>query len=883
MTLAADPFSDFDRLVAQAVMKDLRGHDPEQDRDPEDQAALTDPVTLAAHLDPLYVVRNHLLVIGREMVGLRDRYIAYPETHKPPRLCLNTPPQVGKPVYSGTVILMGDGSRKRIDEIQVGEKVITHLGRPRTVLAVHRQGKLPCVEITTHSGRKTVAALDHPFLTPEGWVEAGKLTPNMTLALVPSPATTPRAQLLPEEARLLGYFVGDGSTGASAATSCSAGITSASPTVVEDIYRCAAKLGFGVRIGVPSKKPNASRTYNLSGGVRPWLVRHQLARKTSYTKRVPPEVFIASPEIIAEFVGAYWDCDGVVSSRGKDRSGQPRKDVIVELYSVSRELLADVQHLLLRLGIRSNIRTKIGSYNDAAHISYRLAAVTRDDVARFRDAIHLRHQKRAETLRGHFLYRTDFDRPLLSDPIVSVERTSDRECLCLTVEEDQTFTADDLVVHNTKTAVEWSAFWWLAQFPRHNVVVGSYNDDLAVARGKAIRKLVQTYGSRFGLAVEAGSGGMKDWRLTSGGGVRSVGVGSGITGFPGDAIFIDDPTKSRKEADSATYRQIVSDWYSADLLSRQSPGAPVCLIQTPWHPDDLRARVLAQDGRLEDGGIWRVVVMAAICADPTTDPLGRAAGEPLPHPKISPDDLAGMLAHWTGIRASVAARDWNALWQCDPKAPEGTLVSWDLLRQRRCFTSGSESGPCAPRKSVAVAVDPSGGGRDTAGVVGGYLGEDDRLYITHDRSGVMPSDQWARAACELAAEIDADKIVAETNFGGDLVTLAIRTAWQALRAEDPQRFGVISPRIVTVRAKRGKLLRAEPIAQQWSEDRVRTAVLLPEFEAEWAGWVVGGDSPGRIDASVYLAYELLPVPQSGETSAVGAGALASANLLPWGR
>ena len=54
-----------------------------------------------------------------------------------------------------------------------------------------------------------------------------------------------------------------------------------------------------------------------------------------------------------------------------------------------------------------------------------------------------------------------------------------------------------------------------------------------------------------------------------------------------------------------------------------------------------------------------------------------------------------------------------------------------------------------------------------------------------------------------------------------------------------------------------------------------------------ATWVVGGDSPGRIDASVHLAYELLPVPSTGDASLAGVSALMDTDLLGqrglWGR
>jgi phage terminase large subunit-like protein len=149
----------------------------------------------------------------------------------------------------------------------------------------------------------------------------------------------------------------------------------------------------------------------------------------------------------------------------------------------------------------------------------------------------------------------------------------------------------------------------------------------------------------------------------------------------------------------------------------------------------------------------------------------------------------------------------------------------------------------------------------------------------------MPSDQWGRTACELAVEVDADVFVIEKNFGGDMAALTLRTSWDALRREQPDVYGPrFMPRIVEVSARRGKLIRAEPIAQQWTEGRVWTAAYLPDLESEWSSYVPGtSDSPGRLDASVHLAYEFLPLPSPGEVSAMGANMLAEVNLLGWGR
>jgi hypothetical protein len=429
-------------------------------------------------------------------------------------------------------------------------------------------------------------------------------------------------------------------------------------------------------------------------------------------------------------------------------------------------------------------------------------------------------------------------------------------------------------VGKTKTAVEWFAFWWLIKHPTERIIVGSYGDSLARRAGQHIRRMIERYGARYGLMLERGSAAANDWSLTTGGGVKSVGVGSGITGHDGDLIVIDDPTKSRAEAESVARRDAIWDWYSADIGARVVPGTRMVLVQTPWHPDDLRARVVQQEGDHKNGGAWRVVLMAALAEDPH-DPLGRGWGEPLPHPKIADGDTAKLTAYWERMRSSRATRDWRALYQCDPKAPEGQLVKADLLRQRRCFEHGTCDGH--PQRA-GVAIDPSGGGRDTAGVVAGYRGEDGRLYFTHDSSAVMPSEDWARAACELAAKTAADFFVFEANYGGDMAGLVIRTAWDKLRTEHPGEYGMC-PRIKSVHARKGKVLRAEPVGQQWVEDRIRMARYLPDLESEWATWVPGPESPGRIDASVYLAYELLDPPSAGETDAAFGAALSETDLL----
>lgn len=430
-------------------------------------------------------------------------------------------------------------------------------------------------------------------------------------------------------------------------------------------------------------------------------------------------------------------------------------------------------------------------------------------------------------------------------------------------------------VGKSTLVAEWGPFWWLAHRPGDDVIVTSYALDLALTRSKRVRDLVSEHGHEYDLSMRPGSGAAYDWRLNSGGHLRAVGVGGGLSGFSANLIIVDDPHKDRAEAESPRIRGAVHDWWSSTASKRLQPdvGAVVC-IMTRWHPDDFAGRRLEEEGRVEAGGRWKVVHLPAI-ADPKfgPDPLGREPGEPLTHPKIPTRDRARLSRWWEDMKRVSIVRDWHSLGQGDPQPAAGALVSEELLRLLRDTATVVE-----PQK-VAVAVDPSGGGRDTAGIVGGFLGDDGRLWITHDRSGVMSSDAWSREACQLAHETDAAIVYVENNYGGDMCLLAIRTAWATLVKKGDIPAGKLPPRVVAVRAKVGKLLRAEPIAQQMIEDRVRLRGIFSDLEHEWATWQPTDPlSPGRIDASVYLAYGLLPVPAAGRADASGAAALAAVDL-----
>lgn len=411
--------------------------------------------------------------------------------------------------------------------------------------------------------------------------------------------------------------------------------------------------------------------------------------------------------------------------------------------------------------------------------------------------------------------------------------------------------------HGKSRRIRWSALWWLACNPDKRIIIACYSQTLADSHGRFLRDTIETYGPLLGFSLKTSSRAANRWDIEgTEGGLLATSVGGSATGLGASLLLVDDPVKDQADADSLTMQNRAWEWWTAVAQTRLEPVGKAIVIQTRWSPGDLAGRILADEPER-----WETIDLpatamtgdeyAALGIDPKADPLGRRPGEALWPARYPAEELKR-------IRRSVGERVWYALYQQQPRPATGTLLSReDILAQR--VTSAEAA--AVTRLTSAVAVDPSGGGRDEAGIIGGWLGEDQRLYIAADRSGRMSSEQWGREACLLAYELQADRIVYESNYGGDQAKLAVRTAWEALVREGA--VAGLCPDVVGVHSKKGKLLRAEPIAGQFREDRVRLVGTHGLLEWEWQTWVPTGDSPGRIDAAVHLAYSLLPVPGGG--------------------
>lgn len=159
---------------------------------------------------------------------------------------------------------------------------------------------------------------------------------------------------------------------------------------------------------------------------------------------------------------------------------------------------------------------------------------------------------------------------------------------------------------------------------------------------------------------------------------------------------------------------------------------------------------------------------------------------------------------------------------------------------------------------ITVGVDPSGGAGEQGIVVSGKwitheIIKDRRQprlegFVLADRSCILPPAGWGRRAVQAAIDYQADDIVVETNFGGDMALATIRDAAMAL--------GVNIPVKKTV-ASRGKRVRAEPVSALSSRAQWHHVGVFEELEDQLCTWTPEEKySPDRLDAMVWGPWHM---------------------------
>lgn len=389
--------------------------------------------------------------------------------------------------------------------------------------------------------------------------------------------------------------------------------------------------------------------------------------------------------------------------------------------------------------------------------------------------------------------------------------------------------------------------WWLGKHPDHRVILAAYNDELAERFLRRNReKLLRCGETLFGVGVGGVNRASALELAGARGGMISRGIRSGITGNPGELILIDDPVKSREEADSPVWREKVWEEWQNSIKSRLAASAKVILIMTPWHEDDLAGRIL----RLERN----VTLLRLPVAAEDRDPLGRRPGAPLcPELGKGEDWLRDFRESYLSDPRG-GARAWTALYQCSPRAEEGNHV-------RRSWWRFYDPEEIRDFPTQIISVDAAFKGTERSDFVAitvwGKRGND--YYLRHCVNRQMGFSDTLRAIRAVAARFpQADRVLIEDKANGPAILEVLRRELYCLPV-DP---------------KGGKVARVNAVSPAIETGHVFLPASMPGLEAFLDQWTAfpSAAHDDMVDSSTQALSWLLNAPGAAAASPEADGA-----------
>lgn len=223
--------------------------------------------------------------------------------------------------------------------------------------------------------------------------------------------------------------------------------------------------------------------------------------------------------------------------------------------------------------------------------------------------------------------------------------------------------------------------YFMAKKPNRFMMSTSYNSQLATDFGRQVRDLVnepQVPQVFPDFEMSQDSRAVDQWRTTSGGAAYFIGVGGTTSGRAANLLLLDDPLKSREDAESATQRNKIWNYYVSALSTRLQPDIDnippaQIVILTRWHPDDPAGRLMQTDDWRE--GRWLHINFPAISEAPIRGDHGkisRSSLDPSDPSYLAPNEASKISPSKRYIRKT----ERKALW------PERFPVE-DLERRQR--------------------------------------------------------------------------------------------------------------------------------------------------------------------------------------------------------
>lgn len=601
-----------------------------------------------------FLLRNNLgyfaeKILDMEIVGHHRDWSKLASLHK--RVGINASRDHGKTTsLRNTLILKSDGSRKKFDELEVGEEVFSLNDEYRVsknkVLAKQNCGKKECVKIITKSGREIEAAYTHPFRKLEGWTVTEDLRVGDRIATPRNiPLDLPEYPVSDEEIKLLGHVVANGSVTRGFDIS-----SKAHKTEIEEILS---------RLGWKFYSRPVRRGHLISIKNKSWVEAHGLAGSKSKDKFTPSLVFKLSNRQLKLYLSRLWTDGSISIQKNTTRGEVVGKQIGIELCLSNKSLIKDVQHLLLRLGILSQFKRRVSKCKGKEFDSYRLNVTGKDNQIKFLKEIgviqsrekcneaisHLQtlktnsqsdlipkhvyklfnksshwHKERGVpvvydyNINRHKLLKAgenEKNKTLIDiatsevywDEIESITPIGVQECWDIEVENDHNYIANDIFSHNSFfwcfAYMIWRAYYrWIPDdldssfksIPRIPMgYVFSNTQDQAIKHLALIKAEIESNPKLQHLIPDKREVWAKqEIKLSNGSIIRARGWSVGIRGAHPTHIVADD-VLSEECIYSELTRKKEKDYLFSAVTPMLIPGGQLIVVGTPLHVEDLYA------------------------------------------------------------------------------------------------------------------------------------------------------------------------------------------------------------------------------------------------------------------------------------------------------
>ena len=219
--------------------------------------------------------------------------------------------------------------------------------------------------------------------------------------------------------------------------------------------------------------------------------------------------------------------------------------------------------------------------------------------------------------------------------------------------------------HNSEFFSNWLPTWFLHNFPKKKVILGTYSQDYANKWGAKVREnLTDNPISRIPMRGDTAS--KKRFMTAAGGQMMVAGVDGPATGEGADFFCCDDPYKNYQEAMSPVTKDHIMEWFRSVANTRLQSGGSIVVMHTRWTESDMIGELAREDG-------WVYINLEAVCEHPELDPLGRKIGEPLCPERYTAEDLKQK-------RKDVTDLFWFPMFQGSPTNLKGSIVTADDIR-----------------------------------------------------------------------------------------------------------------------------------------------------------------------------------------------------------